>query len=139
MLVCAKWNTKLTCDHFKICIVSWSRPSPMHFSIRWKPISQTYPIKACLSLSLSVTHGLLYMVQNESYNQSRRKCIFSPYILAFFYFGPYIFILPLLIPKPINAWHLSPYHHPINRTSWRGGWHIKIIIKKSILACHISI
>ena len=43
-----------------------------------------------------------------------RKCTFSPYILTFFHFGPYIFILPLLVPKPINAWHLSPYRHPTN-------------------------
>ena len=33
----------------------------------------------------------------------RHKCTFSPYILAFFYFGPYILILSLLVPKPINV------------------------------------
>ena len=43
------------------------------------------------------------------------------------------FILPLLVPKSINAWHLSPYHHLTNKKSWRGWRHIKIIIKKSIL------
>ena len=46
----------------------------------------------------------------------KRKYIFSP-ILAFFHFGPYIFILPLLVSKPINALHLSPYRHPTNRKS----------------------
>ena len=30
------------------------------------------------------------------------KCTFSPYILAFFHFSSYIFILPLLVPKPIT-------------------------------------
>ena len=50
-----------------------------------------------------------------------------------FYFGFYIFILPLLVPKPINVWHLSPYRHLTNRKSWRDWYYIKIIIKKSIL------
>ena len=45
----------------------------------------------------------------------KRKCTFSPYILAFFHFSPYIFILLFLVPKPINALHLSPHHHPTNR------------------------
>ena len=31
------------------------------------------------------------------------KCTFSPYILIFFHFGPYIFILPLLVSKSINT------------------------------------
>ena len=62
----------------------------------------------------------------------RRKCTFSPYILIFFHFGPYIFILQLLVPKPINAWHLSPYCHPTNRKYWCGWWHSKIIIKKNL-------
>ena len=62
-----------------------------------------------------------------------RKCTFSLYILTFFFFhfGPYILILPLLVPKPINAWHLSPYRHPTNRKCWRDWWHNKIIIKKN--------
>ena len=50
------------------------------------------------------------------------KCTFSPYILTFFHFSPYIFILPLLVPKPINGWHLSPCRQPINGKSicgWR--------------------
>ena len=38
-----------------------------------------------------------------------RKCIFSPYILAFFLFSPYILFLPLLVPKPINAFHFRPF------------------------------
>ena len=36
-----------------------------------------------------------------------------------FYFGPYIFILPLFVPKPINTWHLSPHRHPTNKKNWR--------------------
>ena len=64
----------------------------------------------------------------------KRKCTFSPYILVFFHFSPYIFILPFLVPKLINVLHLSPYHHPTNRKRWRGWRYIKIIIKKYILA-----
>ena len=57
-----------------------------------------------------------------------------PIFWLFFHFGPYIFILQLLVLKPINAWYLSPYRHPTNKKRWRGWRHIKIIIKKSILA-----
>ena len=68
------------------------------------------------------------MNQREIFLQNMLKSIlfwlckytFSPYILAFFHFGPYIFILPLLVPKPINVWHLSPYRHPTNWKSWCG-------------------
>ena len=38
----------------------------------------------------------------------RRKCTFSPYILTFFHFSPYTLFFPFLVPKPINARHLSP-------------------------------
>ena len=37
-----------------------------------------------------------------------------------FYFSSYIFILPFLVSKPINAWHLSLYCHLTNIKSWRG-------------------
>ena len=47
-----------------------------------------------------------------------------------FYFSPYIFILPLLVPKSISACHISPCRHPTNKKIWHS-WHtIKIIIKK---------
>ena len=36
------------------------------------------------------------------------KCTFSPSILTFFHFSPYILFLSFLVPKPINAGHLSP-------------------------------
>ena len=39
---------------------------------------------------------------------------------TFFYFGPYIFISPLLVPKPISAWHLNPCRQPTNKKSIRG-------------------
>ena len=56
------------------------------------------------------------------------KYIFSSYILYFFHFGPYILFLPLLVPKPINAWHLGPFRHPTNSKSWLGWrWNKKII------------
>ena len=41
--------------------------------------------------------------------KTMRKCTFSPYILAFFHFSPYILILPLLVPKSINAFHFGPF------------------------------
>ena len=46
---------------------------------------------------------------------SRRKCTFSPYILVFFHFGPYILILPLLVPKPINECYFRPFRQSTNR------------------------
>ena len=39
-----------------------------------------------------------------------RKYTFSPYILTFFYFSPYILFLLLLVHKLINAGHLSPWN-----------------------------
>ena len=42
-------------------------------------------------------------------SQVRRKCTFSPYILTFFHFSPYILFFPLLVPKSINAFHFSPF------------------------------
>ena len=39
----------------------------------------------------------------------RCKCTFSPYILTFFHLGPYILILPLLVPKPINVCYFCLY------------------------------
>ena len=60
--------------------------------------------------------------------KERRKYTFSPYILHFFHFGPYILFLPLLVPKPINAWHLDHFRHPTNDKSWHGSrWNEKII------------
>ena len=42
---------------------------------------------------------------------NKRKCTFSPYILTFFHFSPYILFLPLLVPKSIYAFHLSPWSY----------------------------
>ena len=49
--------------------------------------------------------------------KNRRKCTFSPYILTFFHFGPYILILPLLVPKPINACYFRPFHQSTDKNS----------------------
>ena len=38
-----------------------------------------------------------------------RKYTFSPYILTFFHFGPYILILPLLVLKSIKLVILVPF------------------------------
>ena len=43
-----------------------------------------------------------------------RKCTFSPYILTFFHFGPYILILSFLVPKPINACYFRPFRQSTN-------------------------
>ena len=48
---------------------------------------------------------------------SWHKCIFSPYILTFFHFGPYILILPLLVPKPINACYFRPFRQSTDGNS----------------------
>ena len=46
---------------------------------------------------------------------SRHKCTFSPYILTFFHLSPYIFILPLLVPKPINACYFRPFRQSTDK------------------------
>ena len=43
------------------------------------------------------------------------KSTFSPYILVFFHFSPYILILPLLVLKPINTCYFGHFHQPTNR------------------------
>ena len=37
------------------------------------------------------------------------NALLVPIFWSDFYFSPYILFLPLLVTKPINAWHLSPY------------------------------
>ena len=41
----------------------------------------------------------------------------------FFPFWSIHFNLPLLVPKPISACHISPCHQPTNRKSWHGWRH----------------
>ena len=48
------------------------------------------------------------------------KYTFSPYILTFFHFGPYILILPLLVPKPINACYFRHFRQSTDGNSWGG-------------------
>ena len=43
----------------------------------------------------------------ENCKENRRKYTFSPYIL----------ILPLLVPKPINACYFRPFRQSIDRNS----------------------
>ena len=49
------------------------------------------------------------MIYNVVLDNYRHKYTFNPYILTFFHFSLYILFLPLLVPKPINAGHLSPW------------------------------
>ena len=45
------------------------------------------------------------------------NALLVPTFCTFFYFGPFILILPFLVPKTINAPHLSPYRQPTNGES----------------------
>ena len=81
---------------------------------------------SCHSATEISVRIIIFPITFFPYFNSRRKCIFSPYILTFFHFGPYIFISPLLVPKPINMWHLSPCRKLTNRKSIRGWWKNKI-------------
>ena len=43
------------------------------------------------------------------------NALFVPTFWSHFYFDPYISILPLLVPNPINACYFSPFSHLTNR------------------------
>ena len=58
---------------------------------------------------------------------NRCKCTFSPYILTFFHFRPYILILPLLVPKPINACYFRHFHQSTDGNSEVAAGGIKIL------------
>ena len=53
---------------------------------------------------------LIVLVLNFGVN-----ALLVPIFLGHFYFGPYIFILPLLVLKPISACHISYCRQPTNR------------------------
>ena len=53
--------------------------------------------------------------------KKKRKCNFSLYIFIFFHFDPYILILPLLVPKPINACYFRPFRQSTNENIWQIG------------------
>ena len=40
------------------------------------------------------------------------NALFVPTFRGRFYFGPYISILPILVPNPINACYFSPFRQP---------------------------
>ena len=48
------------------------------------------------------------------------NAFFVPIFRSNFYFDPYISILLLLIPNPINACYFSPFCHSTNRKNWHG-------------------
>ena len=72
-------------------------------------------------ISNTLKHGLYYGdrvgKQLECIFNSRHKCTFSSYILTFFHFGPYILILPLLVPKPINTCYFCPFRQSTDGNS----------------------
>ena len=45
------------------------------------------------------------------------NALFVPTFWGHFCFGPYISILPLLVPNSINACYFSPFRHSTNRKS----------------------
>ena len=53
-----------------------------------------------------------------------------------FYFSPYIFILPLLVPNPINACYFNPFHQPTMEIADVANGLIKILIKIHHGSCH---
>ena len=48
------------------------------------------------------------------------NALFVPTFRGHFYFGPYIYILPILIHNPINACYFSPFRQPTDENDWRG-------------------
>ena len=115
-----------------LCMVSSRQPDsdpPQHFPRKFGSLGDNF----CLSLFVLVLVPLLYKLillfnppqvilisrtrstvqysysAHLSPQKKRRKCTFSPYILVFFHFSPYILILPLLVPKPINACYFHPF------------------------------
>ena len=59
-------------------------------------------------------------VQKKRQNSKKKKdvnALFVPIFWSHFYFGPYISILPLLVPNPINTCYFSPFRHSTNRKS----------------------
>ena len=43
------------------------------------------------------------------------SALFVPTFRGRFYFGPFISILPILVPNPINAYYFSPFRQPTDR------------------------
>ena len=70
-----------------------------------------------VAVGLKIVNNFVTLWFSKKKKKKRRKCTFSPYILHFFHFDPYILFLPLSIPKPINAWHLGHFRHPTNSKS----------------------
>ena len=95
-------------DHNAICYSSWDHISLSSFFLIY-PVYHIY-IYIYMCVCLSLHHFFYYKFWNTItlWIFCRRKCTFSPYILTFFHFNSYILFLPLLVPKPINAGHLSP-------------------------------
>ena len=55
-----------------------------------------YIVYCSLFISLLTFSVFIFI---ELMKLARRKCTFSPYILNFFHFSPYILFFPLLVPK----------------------------------------
>ena len=100
-------------------------------------------LEQCLSQVLKILHFVSLQLWVYFYNSlsmnlnsfiqifslSQCECTFSPYILAFFHFGPYIFISSLLVPKSINACYLVLFvSQQIEITEVTNGG-IKILLK----------
>ena len=62
----------------------------------------------------------LFTLQFICNKKERRNTIFIPTFSPHFHFGPYFFILLLLIPKMENVFYFSPYCHLTNGNYLRG-------------------
>ena len=60
------------------------------------------------------SHVLLYLLFWSKYIKSV-NAILVPTFWSHFYFGPYIFIFPLLVPKMKNAFHFGSYRDSLKR------------------------
>ena len=74
------------------------------------------PINLSIHNTLQI-NALIFTSKLNIINLFMCKCTFSPYILTFFHFGPYILILPLLVPKSINACYFRPFHQSTDGNS----------------------
>ena len=48
------------------------------------------------------------------------NALFVPTFWGCLYFGPYISILPILVPNPINICYFSPFRQLTDGNDWRG-------------------
>ena len=98
LLQCFSIDLTITFSHCFLLLYSFLQEKKKKKKKREKKKVLSYTFRY-----INIIHAILEFDEWQFY--SRRKCTFNPYILTFFHFGPYILILPLLVPKPINAYY----------------------------------